>query len=163
MRREEYSEKPELLKAEIQSGARRERLPQSPDAPARNTSCKKIEPQETQYLPDDFSGSLSVVQQVKCVRSLRVVHQCEGQIAGQRPGDEAVEHFVQVRELVLARSGKKQGNIPPQVRDRFPGRRVGESKFGCRFSRAACSRDIQSVAITQNHTLQILTAALHQQ
>jgi hypothetical protein len=76
-----------------------------------------MKPHERQYLSDNLARGFALMKQVKRVRGRRVICECNGQIATQRLGQEAVDGFVQVRKFVSACSHNEQGRVRRKIID----------------------------------------------
>jgi hypothetical protein len=53
-----------------------------------------MKPHKRQNFPDDPAACLAIMAEVKCVSSLGVIHECDGQISTQSHGHETVHRFV---------------------------------------------------------------------
>ena len=73
-----------------------------------------MELQEPEHLPDGLASSVAILQDFESVRSL-VIHERDRQIAIQRFGDEAIDHAVHMRELLLRGPHDQQGYIVREV------------------------------------------------
>src|SRR5688500_15850328 len=89
----------------------------------------QVQLKKLQYSFDDLSRCFAVVKQIERVRSIRVIHKGDRQVAGQGLADEAVERVVQTRHLVLPGSRDEQREVAPKIFDRFASAWGHESKL----------------------------------
>ena len=73
--------------------------------------------QERQYSTDDLTRCLAVMKEVERVRRRGVIHEREGEVAGQRLGQKTVKRFVQTRHLIVTCSRDEQRDVARKIID----------------------------------------------
>jgi hypothetical protein len=118
--------------------------------------------QERQYLFDNVTRGLGVVEQVERVRPRRVVYYGHWQVDGQCGPNESVERVVEPRHFVSTCSRNEQREIAREISGEFTARRGDETESFRRIGDACEPVEVERVCICENRARKTVATVFHQ-